>query len=212
MKATHNIVEEAQNSLISLLNQFVATEAGLTESQYQRYLSIQYWMTKGVQKHFLQIAAHESLANRRSLRDFLIKFAWEEEPHFEIAHKDLKNSGLELLPCPFDISMWKLYQEEQISSRPFTRLGTTCVLENISGPANSLIEKILTNTKFLGPKNTKFIVIHKHEALPHGDQIFNALAEAKMSSEELDDLSYGAEVGKVMFLRLIKWSLTGNNE
>jgi len=65
-----------------------------------------------------------------------------------------------------------------VTERPFVRLGAATILENISGGrAKPWVQKALRGD-FLTRGNTKFLVLHQHEALPHGDQILEAIAEA----------------------------------
>jgi hypothetical protein len=180
---------------------------GMTESVYIRYLSFQYHLTKGVQKHFLTVAAHPSFAGKRKLRDFLYKFALEEEPHFDIARHDLENLGVEPLPCILDVKLWWAYFDQVVQTRPFVRLGATCVLENLGAGAGSLGHELLNNAPFLNKSNTRFFEIHFHETLPHGDQIYAALESVRLSDDELEDLVDGARTGAVLYLRMARWAM-----
>src|SRR5690349_12937878 len=100
----------------------IARNGGMTREIYVRYLSFQYHLTKGVQKHFLAIASHPRLSGRRSLRDFLYRFGLEEEPHFDIARHDLEGMGEVPLPCPLDVQLWWAYFDQIVVTRPFVRL------------------------------------------------------------------------------------------
>ena len=169
MQRVINIVEAAKDTFRGDLEQ-LADRGGMTEEVYIRYLSFQYHLTKRVQNHFLRAAAAPTLAGRRSLRDFLYRFALEEEPHFDIARHDLENMGAQPLPCPLDVKLWWAYFDGIVDDRPFVRLGATCVLENLGAGAGDLGHQLLDNAPFLNKSNTRFLEIHFHEELPHGDQ------------------------------------------
>ena len=55
-------------------------------------------------------------------------------------------------------------------------------------------------------ENTKFLVLHQHETLPHGEQILAALAAESLSDAELSDLFLGARQGTVLYLRMARWA------
>ncbi|GBD49571.1 hypothetical protein [Methylopila sp. Yamaguchi] len=91
--------------------------------------------------------------------------------------------------------------------RPFVRLGAATILENISaGAARPWVKRALTGS-FLTRENTKFLVLHQHETLPHGDQIMEALATANLEERHLADLEEGASKGTVLYLRMAEWAL-----
>lgn len=200
------IVAAAQQRLDDLLRA-VARDGGLTVGHYVRYLSFQHHLTRNVQRAFLAVAAHETLADRRTLREFLFDFALEEEPHSDIARRDLSELGHEPLPCPLDVKLWWAYFDTVIPRRPFVRLGATCVLENLGAGVSDVARRLLAGAAFITQANSRFIQIHFHEALPHGDQIYTALASARLSAEELEDLRQGAREGSVMYLRMAAWAL-----
>jgi hypothetical protein len=178
-----------------------------TQEQYARYLSFQYHLTKDVQVYFLSIAAHRDLARRRKLRDFLYHFANEEELHYLVAAKDLAALGLAPMPVSFDVELWHTYFRSVVHERPFVRLGAAAILENISaGPARPWVQKALRGD-FLTRSNTKFVVLHQHETLPHGQQILDALAGADLEPRHVADLVEGASKGTVLYLRMAEWAL-----
>src|ERR1700760_2451951 len=78
------VVQAAQEEFRRLLRKS-RESGGVTRERYVRYLSMQYHLTKEVQRPFMTIASHPSLARRKKLRDFLYGFALEEEPHFAVA-------------------------------------------------------------------------------------------------------------------------------
>lgn len=208
MKELIEIVENARKDFRKQLNEALCS-GGLTPERYQRFLSMQYHLTNGVQKHFFAIAAHPEMAHRKSLRKFLINFGDEEESHYLIAKKDLENCNLPLLPPNLDVKIWWSYFNSVIADRPFVRLGATAILENISTGNSDLIQQMLQKATYLNPRNMRFLVIHQHEELPHGDQILDALKEGKLDASQLRDLEEGAAVGRTMYLRLFSWVLNG---
>ena len=208
MDTVYRIVDQAKAEFKRELENFVeVSPEGLTEDIYIRYLSFQYHLTMGVQKHFLAIAAHPQLSGRRKLRDFLYRFGLEEEPHFKVARHDLENLGVTPMACPLDVKLWWSFFNQVIHDRPFVRLGATCVLENLGSGAGALGHALLDNAPFLNESNTRFLQIHFHEELPHGDQIFAALNSVAMSESEVSDLEEGARIGSVIYLRLVRWAL-----
>ena len=200
------VIDEARHRFAGLLQR--AAEAGpMTLAQYQRYLSMQYHFTKGVQAQMLRVAGHRDLARRKSLRRFLFDFANEEEQHYLVAAKDLAHLGLPILPMPLDVMLWHLYVGSIIDETPFQRLGTTCVLENISGGAARGPVQAALRAPFLNQANTRFLVIHQHELLPHGDQIMAALEAAHPEPHHVAQLELGAHIGMVTYLRMAEWAL-----
>lgn len=199
-------ITEAQRLLADLLSGYLK-DGDTSRDQYIRYLSFQYHMTRGVQRYFLSIAAHPDLARRRRLRDFLVNFANEEELHYLVAANDLHQMGEEPLPEPLDVRLWHAFFRSVVESRPFIRLGAATVLENISaGPARPWVKKALS-APFMNRGNTKFLVLHQHETLPHGDQILDAIETADLDCRQFGDLLEGARIGTVLYLRMAEWAV-----
>lgn len=180
---------------------------GLTREMYHRYLSFQYHLTKGVQRSFMKCAGHPDLSGKNRLREFLFKFALEEEPHYRVAEVDLDRMGLKPTPMPLDVALWWAYFDRVVEERPFVRLGTACVLENLGAGAGMLGRSLLESAPFLTKSNTRFLEIHFHEILPHGDEIINALEAAPLDSRNLQDLVEGAHTGAILYLRLARWAV-----
>jgi hypothetical protein len=120
MQNLSTLVSNAQQRFAKLLTCFLSTSA-VTPLIYQRYLSMQYHLTKGVQRYFITAAAHESMRRMRPLRNFLLAFACEEEQHYLVAGNDLQKLGLEILPIPFDVVLWHSYFGEATVRVPFQR-------------------------------------------------------------------------------------------
>ncbi|WP_171070059.1 iron-containing redox enzyme family protein [Methylobacterium terricola] len=199
-------ITEAQDRFAALLRSYLEHH-GTTVDQYVRYLSFQYHLTRDVQRYFMAIAAHPDLARRRRLREFLYRFANEEELHYLVAANDLDRLGLNPLPMPFDVELWHAYFRSVVQERPFVRLGAATVLENISdGNAKSWVKRALQGP-YLSRENTKFLVLHQHEALPHGDQIMDAIAQGDLEERHFDDLIEGARKGTVLYLRMAEWAV-----
>jgi hypothetical protein len=208
MKRLEVLVAASQVMFRERLERLERHEGGLTKDRYVRFLSMQYHLTNGVQRPIMTAAAHADFAHRRSLRKFLVEFANEEELHYEIARRDLENLGVEPTPCPLDVKLWRAYFESIIVQRPFIRLGATCILENLAGTSGPVITRLFAAAPFLTPRNTRFFAIHRHdETLPHGDQIMEALAAAKLEDRHVEDLTEGAETGLTIYMRLVEWSL-----
>lgn len=178
--------------------------------QYCRYLTMQYHLALDVQTYFFAIAANSALAKRRKLRRFLSDFANEEELHYLIAGKDLLALGRKPLAEPFDVTLWHSYFRGVVASRPFLRLGAAAILENISAGAAREPARRALSAPFMTKENTKFLVLHQHETVPHGDQILDALAAETLTEPELADLFLGARQGTVMYLRMAKWAVDEN--
>lgn len=198
------VVRAAQQEFRKLLLQ-ARESGGVTRERYVRYLTMQYHLTKDVQRPFMVIAAHPSLARRKKLRDFLYAFALEEEPHFAVAADDLDNMGERPGPIPFDVELWWAYFNCCVAPRPFVRLGAACVLENLGPGAGALGREMLAAAPFLNKLNTRFLEIHFHEALPHGDQIVKAMTSVPLSEAEIADCREGAVKGAAMYLRMASW-------
>jgi len=200
------IIEKAQVLFRKDLQTCIERDA-LTVEVYQKYLSFQYHLTKGVQRAFLKCAAHPSMSGKRSLRKFLFEFGLEEEPHYKVAEIDLRNMGLTPLDCPLDVALWWSYFDNVVETRPFVRLGATCILENLGVGVRNEGRELLGSVEFLNEKNTRFLEIHFHEALPHGDQIIEAIDSVRLNSDEIADILEGANTGAIIYLRLARWAL-----
>jgi len=185
---------------------------GLTRERYVRFLQMQYHLTKGVQRPFLTVAAHRDLGRKRGLRKFLVQFANEEEFHFEVAGRDLKELHAEVGECPFEVAVWWRYFTPTLEERPFLRLGATCILENLGSGSPDVIERLMKRADYLSPKNTVFFRIHQHgDALPHGDQIFEALEAAGLDEQQWTDVLEGAQVATLLYLRMMHWVFYGSS-
>ena len=201
-----DIVEKAKSAFASQLQE-LATRGGLTKEMYVRYLTFQYHLTKGVQRHFFKVAGHPRLSGKAGLRNFLFKFGLEEEAHYKVAEIDLERMGEKPLPCPIDVSLWWAYFDQIVEHRPFVRLGATCVLENLGAGAGALGHRLLDEASFLNKSNIRFLTIHFHELLPHGDQIINALTSAPLQPMDVMELVEGANIGSIIYLRMAAWAI-----
>ena len=199
------VVNMAQTTLRDDLRTIVSGP-GFTELVYHRYLSFQYHLTKGVQRAMLKCAAHPDLTGKRSLRDFLFRFALEEEPHYKVAEFDLRNMGLTPLPMLLDVALWWSYFDRVVEERPFIRLGAVCVLENLGAGVGPLVHALFNDTDFLRKNNTRFLELHLHEILPHGDQIIGSLSAVPLDRKNLDHLVEGANTGSILYLRMARWA------
>ncbi len=195
-----------RSELVKLLE-----DGGLTRERYVRYLSMQYHMTKGVQRPFLTIAAHPDLSRRRELRKFICNFANEEEFHYAVAARDLEQLGEKILPIPFDVELWWAYFDKIVVDRPFVRLGATAVLENLGPGSREEVAALFGRANYLTPKNTVFLRIHQHdETIPHGDQIIAALSSTRFDAQHYADLREGAQKGTILYLRMAAWAFYGD--
>jgi len=199
-----DIIDESQRQFREILVEINANEGFLLE-YYLRYMTMQYHLTKDVQTFFMRAASHHSLIGRNKLRDFLYEFALEEEPHYQLAERDAQALGYEVMECPLDVKIWWAYFLSIIDTRPMVRLGAACVLENLGPGAKDVAREMLAKATYITPKCMTFLEIHFHEALPHGDQIINALCSVRLKDEEIRDLQEGAVIGSVLYLRLAKW-------
>jgi hypothetical protein len=207
MERVLEVVERAKRIFHQRLLE-LQEQGGMTEEIYVRYLTFQYHLTKGVQRPFLMVAAHPRLAGKRKLREFLFRFGLEEEPHYKVAEIDLQRMGKKPRACPLDVSLWWAYFDQIVLHRPLVRLGATCVLENLGAGAGDLGHHLLDSAPFLNPGNTRFLHIHFHEALPHGDQIVGALQSVTLDEDEIDDLVEGANIGSIFYMRMVDWALS----
>lgn len=208
MKEITEIINESNEYYNNRLLE-VIQNGGITHEQYVGYLRMQYHLTKGVQKPFLSIAAHEKTRPYKKLRDFLVRFAYEEEMHFRLAEKDLQKLNEKTGDIPLDVTLWWSYYNQAIVENPFVRLGSTCILENIGKGTHNTIKLLMSKASFLNNQNTTFLRVHMHEELPHGDQVVEALRTAKLKDADYADLVKGTKIGFVLYSRMIHWALTG---
>ena len=69
---------------------------------------------------------------------------------------------------------------------------------------------MLQGAAFLTPATTRFLVIHRHEVLPHGDEVMAAIAAAAPDAAEMADLVHGAAVGAKLYLGMMEWALAAD--
>lgn len=205
LTAVMEIVERAKVTFARQLQE-LESKGGLTREMYIRYLSFQFHLTKGVQRAFFKAAGHPDLSGKNRLRQFLFKFALEEEPHYRVAEVDLQRMGESPLPCPLDVSLWWAYMDRIVEVRPFVRLGAATVLENLGAGAGALGHRLLDEAPFLNKSNTRFLTIHFHEILPHGAEIVEALQTAPLKPIDIAHLVEGANIGAIMYLRMAAWA------
>jgi hypothetical protein len=206
LQALHDCIAAAQRRFAELLSCSLA-ERPPSREQYVRYLSFQYHLTRDVQVSFLAAAGHRDMARRRNLREFLYRFANEEELHYLVAAKDLAAFGTAPLPINIDVELWHAYFRSVMHERPFVRLGAAAVVENIAaGPAGEWLRKALRGD-FLDRANTRFITLHQNETLPHGPRILGELARADLKPRHIADLLEGARKATVLYLRMAEWAL-----
>jgi hypothetical protein len=206
LSSLHRVIEEAGAIFREMLG---ATEmnGGLSRGAYVRYLQMQYHLTKEVQRYFLSAAAHPCMSGKRDFREFLFRFALEEEPHYGIAQTDLATLGETVGESPLDVRLWHAYFSGIVQSQPYRRLGAAAVLETIGTLASDVIKRLLKNAEFLNESNTRFVVIHMHEILPHGTQFLLELSNSRPSVEEVEDIVAGAIDGGAIYLRMASWAL-----
>jgi hypothetical protein len=183
---------------------------GLEKEQYMRYLQIQYHLTKGVQGTFLGIAGHGDTRKYKALRQFLVNFGYEEEMHYKLAEKDLRELDSEPGQMPFVVELWWAYQKDILPTKPMERLGATAVLENIGNYAAPIIKELFAEADFITLKNSTFTQVHMHEELPHGDQIMDALAHENFSEVHQSQILEGATRATWLYVSIIyDWIITG---
>lgn len=203
--------EIAQKEFRTLIEKSEIAKTGLEREQYIRYLQMQYHLVKDVQKQFFEIAAHPDIFPKRKFSEFLVEFGVVEGPHYKMAERDLKNLEAGLGEAPLDVKLWWSYFSEVIKTNPLVRLGGTCVLENVGSSVGDLIDEALAKSPFLTPKNTTFLILHKHEVLDHGAEILEAIEAADLNCQEQEDILKGIEESKALFFRVFHWVLTGKN-
>ncbi len=183
---------------------------GLEIEQYIRYLQIQYHLTKGVQNTFLAMAAHEDTRPYKKLRPFLVNFGYEEEMHYKLAEKDLKELGSETGSMPFVVELWWAYQKSILPVKPMERLGATAILENIGNYAAPIIKDLFAEADFINKRNSSFTLVHMHEELPHGAQILDVLANENFSELHQTQILEGAKRATWLYATTIyDWIITG---
>ena len=123
MNRLYEIIAYSQDQLAELIARTLS-KGEINKEIYQRYLSMQYHLTKGVQKYFIIAAANHDLCKRKQFRNYLVNFANEEELHYLVAGNDLRQMGLEILPELFDVTLWHAYFEQVVldGGSPFVRI------------------------------------------------------------------------------------------
>lgn len=210
-EALRKTVDEAETALQKRIEKLLEIQGKFELDQYARFLTMQYYLTEDVQQEFYSAAGVYDFHERKGLRKFLVQFAEEEEPHYLIAKEDLERLGRTVGEKPIDVHLWKTFFNGTVTSRPCIRIGATCVLENIANKAAEQILQLVSQTPELEKKNTRFLRIHMHgDALPHGDQILEAVETNNFTPKETADLELGARLAKKVYLQLVDWIITGN--
>ncbi len=198
-------------SLFTRLLAKVLKDQPVSREQYVRYLSFQYHLTKYIRLDFLAASGHRDLALRRGLRDFLWRFADDEELRYLVAAKDLAALGQAPLPMCLDVEMWHAYFRSIVRDRPFIRLGAAALLENaLAGVAGDSMERALRGS-FLTSANTRFLLRHWREGRMPGRQILDALHDADLEHGHIQDLVEGADKAAVLYLRMVEWAFDGES-
>lgn len=212
MKQLKSTIFEAQKILSNMLIELYQKAGRIEIDPYIRFLSMQYHLTKNVQKDMFSVAASPILANKKPLRDFLYRFGLEEESHYQLALNDLKCLGYSPLPIPLDVKLWKGYFSNICIDEPYIRLGATCVLETIAYGLSELILKILNESDKEIVSASKFLRIHLHtdDNMNHGEQVLECIKNSNLSFGDLEKLNKGAEEAKTVYLRMIYWVINGN--
>lgn len=180
-------------------------ENRLSRDAYVRFLTNQYYLTKGVQKSLLRVVGSNRLQRKRRLREFLYRFALEEEPHYLLALSDLEELGQPVPEQPMMAAVWRAYFDSTLEDQPFQRIGCTCVLENIGSGLGPTVKSLFQKLDFLTPNTTRFLLLHLHEEVPHGEQILAALTSSKLEPRDIAELMRGARVAVVSYLRMVEW-------
>ena len=206
MHRLQSAVAQAQNRYALLLQAFLTTKV-FDRATYQRYLSMHYHLSKGIQRDFMLAAAHSDLNKRRTLRAFLVDFANERELHYLVAANDLHMLGLDLLPEPLDATLWHAYFDKMLADRPFIRLGAACTVENISSGAAGPWTKTALAASFLNRDNTKYLALHAEDETAYGAHALAVMEASNLREHHIGDLVLGAKQGAVFYLRLMEWVL-----
>ena len=111
-----------------------------------------------------------------------------------------------------EVEAWWAYFEPYLTQDPFVRLGATIILENLTVGSRDVLDQVLSKSSFLNARNTKFLQIHRHEELPHGDQILSALEECDLTSSERQSLIKGTQAGALFYSRILAWVLEGQSK
>jgi len=206
MHELRTVTKVAQTEFAALISRAIES-GGVSMDAYARFLRMEHYLTRDVQQRFYQCAGASAMKPYPAIREFLVSFANEEAPHHQDAIDDLASMGSVLGSEPLDVALYHSFWRQWPPTRPFFRLGSTCVVENISGGDSS--EKVLQvissfRSKGLG---VKFATDHAHVELKHGDGIVEVLERAALSESDYNDLVAGARIGAVMYLRMIKWCL-----
>jgi hypothetical protein len=204
-----SVLELGRTDFKSKVDKILHLQGGFSLAQYSAFLGMQVHLTKEVQRYFFRIAAHPDILSRTRLRSFAINFGIEEAPHYEIAIKDIEELGQSLCAIPFWVEAWHAYFFSIVDARPFVRLGAACFLENVATTSSVSIEVLLKGTRFLTPKNTRFIAIHKHEStnLNHGEQILEEMEAANLIECHWADLTEGAEKARILYGQMCDWAM-----
>lgn len=200
--AIERSIRRSQDTLNDLLD-WIANSGGFTRERYVRFLNMQYHLVRNVQSHFYAVAGNARLMNYKGLREFLVRFAHEEELHYLLAQKDLEHLGEPLQECPKEVVVWRRFYESTMEEYPFWRLGATVILENIAGASDAKIVGLMAQP-FINPKTSVFLTVHRHRELNHGDQVLEAFASAKLSAADLSELEYGAELSVDLYTSILE--------
>jgi hypothetical protein len=206
MKDVQDVLATASNQLEELLASS-QKNGSINIDNYYRYLTMQYYLVKDVQVHFFRSAAHPALRHYVELRQFLINFAFAEEPGYEAARSDLEAMGKPVADCPLDMALWRLFFSAVIDAAPFVRLGATCLLQSLGEVASRHLQPLLMQSTFFSESNTKFLMLNFETQPSKVATLFDTISETNITSSEVRDLELGAKIGATLILRQMHWAL-----
>lgn len=200
------LIERAQRAVAALTAEYMELNGSILPG-YQKFLSAHYHLTRGVQKQFFRLSSSPRLARNHGLRQFFMRIAEPDQMHFVRAAEDLQALGMEALPEPLDVALWRSYFENSVDNRPFLRVGAALVLENAMTGAGRETAARLINGAFMTERNTGLLRLMHRGGPLHAEPLIEALAMAELDETEVSDLIMGARQGTVLYLRILNWAL-----
>lgn len=201
------LTTRAQRSVAALIEEFMDLNGSLLPG-YQKFLSANYHLTRGVQKQFFRFASSPRMEHEPALRRIFMQLPETAAMHFVCAAEDLQALDMETLPEPLDAALWRSYFECAVDSRPFLRIGAALVLENaLAGQARPAVRRALGGA-FMTERNTALLRLMQRASPLTGAPLVEAISLTALTEAETADLAMGVRQGTVLYLRVLNWAFS----
>jgi hypothetical protein len=205
------VVAELEWGVETLRNEWRAAAVGQRGERefHLRISSLQQTLAAGTRRRYLALATQLDLAGRGVMRDLVYRWAMDDELQQAFAESESWRTEQEPLETALDAKLWGAYFDAIVVARPWAALGAAAVWEAMSGVGATLgrERRLAGATASAGRSASHFSELADREEPTRADELVAALQSAEWDDEELSELIEGAAAGRLMGLRMVRWSL-----